>query len=92
MAEIKEQRSAFAALDKDVVQEWLAHPGTIEFTRQIDGKIADAEAQIAEYANHSWQIDDSDVARFVKSSGAVMRELAKVRFLLEEAQRYANSI
>ena len=92
MAEIKDARSAFEVLDKDVVQEWLAHPGTIEFARQLDVKMADAKAQIADYSMRSFAEDDARCVQFVKSSGAAMQTLAKVRSMLEEAQRYANSI
>jgi hypothetical protein len=93
MAEIKEQRSAFASLDKDVIQEWLAHPGTIELARIINTKIAEAKKNLENLAEQGLAYRcDENIALEVRSTGATLRALGKVISLFEEAQSYANSI
>lgn len=91
MAEIKDARSAFEALDRDVVQEWLAHPGTIELTRQIG--LAEAEVmKRAAQCSVASRLDDAELSRLVRACGVELATLSDVRNLLSEAQRYANSI
>jgi hypothetical protein len=92
MAEIKDAKSAFDTLDKDIVQEWLAHPGTIELTRQIDVAIANQKNALVDHASRSYDLDDDVCGGYVKVIGATLNSLAHVRSLIEEAQRYANSI
>jgi hypothetical protein len=89
MAEIKD-RSVLGTLDKDVIQDWLAHPGTIEFVRVIDESIGEEKKSaigVVRCASMG-QLNE----RALVEVGCSLAALERIRSILEEAQRYANSI
>ena len=92
MAEIKEQRSAFAAHEKGAVQDWLDHPCTQDLRTQIDEAIVRSENSLMEFASSIGpSIGNEHVASETRKAGAVVATFTAVRNLFSEAQRYANS-
>jgi hypothetical protein len=92
MAEIKEPRSAFAAHEKDIVQEWLDHPCTKELAEWLGDASSRAKDAIVEFSMNVQSTYPSDaVAAKLRKDGAILATFTVVHDLLTEAQRYANS-
>jgi hypothetical protein len=93
MAEIKEPRSAFAAHEKAVVQEWLDHQCTRDFIEQVDDGIKQAKLTALELVTHysTTAVSDAKLAGDARNAGTIIATLEQVRSVIAEAQRYANS-
>lgn len=90
MAEIKEQRSAFNAIDKDVVGDWLGHPCTMSLRFQLDVAIEEAKSTAIDIISYPGPVNDQ-FAHKVRDAGAVIVTLQRVLYVFEEAARHANS-
>ena len=92
MAEFKEAKGPFEAHERDIVQEWLAHPCTVEVIEQLDDAVKNSKETLVQFAINVGVAECPEyVIAQTHRAGSIIATFASIRDLLKEAQRYANS-